>query len=126
MRVVHPPPRSTPPTRSCSSQSLAPVLHELGVEHHERLAQDNAVERVVAAVVSVDLAEEFRRIVPVPLPAVKQVLSLYRRSGPTHGLAIIHTEASLLFELLACWVGPCGVRQARWKHVVVVMEVLTY
>ena len=54
----------------------------------------------MAAVVPVDLAEEFRRIVPVPPPAVKQVLSLYRISGPTHGLATIHTEASLvLFEL---------------------------
>ena len=43
--------------------------------------------------------KEFRRIVPGPLPAVKQVLSLSRRSGPTHALATIHTEASLLFEL---------------------------
>ena len=33
------------------------------------------------------------------LPAAAQILSLYRRSGPTHGLATIHTEASLLFEL---------------------------
>ena len=99
MRVVHPSPRSTSPNRSCSSQSSAPVLHELGVEHHELLAQD-AVGRVVAAVVPVDLANEFRRIVTVPLPAVKQTLSLYKRSGPTHGLATIHTEASLL--LLAC------------------------
>ena len=47
----------------------------------------------MGAVVPVDLAEEFRRIVPVPLPAVKQVLSLYRKSGPRHGLATIHTEA---------------------------------
>ena len=45
--------------------------HELGVEHHEFLAQDNAVGRIAVAVVPVDLAEEFRRIVPVPLPAVK-------------------------------------------------------
>ena len=99
MRVVHPSPRSTSPNMSCSFQPSAPVLHELGVEHHELLAQDNAVGRVVAAVVPVDLAEELRRIVPGPLPAVKQVLSLWRRSGPTHGLATIHTEASLLFEL---------------------------
>ena len=53
----------------------------------------------MVAVVYVDLAEEFRRIIPVPLPAVKQVLSLYRRIGSTHGLATIHTEASMLFEL---------------------------
>ena len=99
MRVVHPTPRSTSPNRSGSSQSSAPVLHELGVEHHELLAQDNAVGRVVVADVPVDLAEESRRIVPVPLPAVKQVFSLYRRSDPTHGLATIRTEASLLFEL---------------------------
>ena len=71
----------------------------------------NAVGRVVAAVVPVDLAEEFRRIVPGPLPAVKQVLSLYRRSGPTHGLATMHTEASLLFELASVLSG--SVRCAR-------------
>ena len=61
--------------------------------------------RVVAAVVSVDLAEFWgvvpeRRIVPVP----------------THGLATVYTGASLLFEPLACCVGPCGMRQARWKR----------
>ena len=31
-----------------------------------------------------------------------------------------------LVERTCCLVGPCGVRQARWKRVVVVMEVLTY
>ena len=92
--------RGLRPTRTRRPAHPARVFRGyVGVEHHELLAHDNAVGRVVAAVVPVDLAEEFRRIVPVPLPAVKQVLSLYRRSGPTHGLATIHTEASLLFEL---------------------------
>ena len=53
---------------------------------------DNAVGRVVAAVVSVDLAEELWAMVPerwiVPVP--------------THGLVTVLTEASLLFEPLAC------------------------
>ena len=79
---VHPSPRSTSPNRSCSSLPSAPVLHELGVEHHEFLAQDNAVGRVVVAVVSVDLAEEFRWIVPVPLPEVKPAIPT-RATAPT-------------------------------------------
>ena len=124
MRVVHPSPRSTSPNRSCSSQLSASVLHELELEHHELLAQDNAVGRVVVTVVSVDLAQETRRIFTVPLPAVKQVLSLYRRSDPTHGLATIHTEASLLFELASVLCGsvrcaPGSVEKLwllLWKH----------
>ena len=78
-----PSPRSTSPNRSCSSLPSAPVLHELGVEHHEFLAQDNAVGRVVVTVDPVDLAEETRRIVPVPLPAVKPS-SPIRATVPTH------------------------------------------
>ena len=48
--------------------------------------------RVVTAVVSVDLAEEILGMVPE------------RRIGPvpTHGIVIVRTEASLLFEPLAC------------------------
>ena len=82
MRIVHPSPRSTSPNRCCSSLPLAPVLHELGVEHHQFFAQDNAVGRVVVAVVPVDLVEEFRRIIPVPLPAVKPA-SPTRPTAPT-------------------------------------------
>ena len=51
--------------------------------------------RVVAAVVSVDLAEKTWGMVPE------------RRIGPvpTHGLVTVRTEASLLFELSASVLG---------------------
>ena len=94
MRVVHPLPRSAAPNRSSSSLPSAPVLHELRVEHHEILAQDNAVVSVVVAVVPVDLAEEFRRIVPVPLPAVKP-------DNPTRPTAPTRADSDVGDPLLA-------------------------
>ena len=47
--------------------------------------------RVVGVVLSVHLAEEFWGMVPEP-----RIVPV-----PTHGLATVHAEASLLFELSA-------------------------
>ena len=79
------------------------------------LLLDNAVGRVVAAVVSVDLAEEFWGMVPE-----RQIVAV-----PTHGLVTVRTEASLVFELASVLSGPvrCAPGSVEkllllllWKH----------